>query len=155
MDLLARAIVRWRWGVLAAWAAIGAGAALAAAHVAERLDPRGGASRPTEASRAAALFRARFSPEAGETFLVVLTSATPFVSGPARRLLDSLAATLARAPYVRAVATFASEGDSALLSADRRTTVVLVVLSVAAPDSVLQLVAPVRALVRQTLATTP
>jgi len=153
--VLARALVRARWWVLAFWVGVGVVAVPEAARVPERLDVRGGSLGPTEASRVDALFATRFRQDIGETFLVLVSGPGPFDRGPARALLDSLGAALAREPYVRDVASFASARDSTLLAADRRTALVLVTLSVARPDSVLKLVLPLRATARRAVATLP
>ena len=149
---LARAVVRGRWWVLAFWAGMGVVAVTQAARVPDRLDVRGGSLQPTEASRVDALLATRFRQDIGETFLVIVSGPGPFDRGPSRALLDSLGAALGREPYVRDVTSFASGGDSTLLSADRRTALVLMTLSVARPDSVLKLVLPVRAIARRALA---
>jgi RND superfamily putative drug exporter len=150
--VLARALVRGRWWVLAFWAGVGVLAVTAAARVPDRLDVRGGSLRPTEASRVDALLATRFRQDIGETFLVIVSGPGPFDRGPAYALLDSLGAALGREPYVRAVTSFASAADTTLLSADRGTAVVLVTLSVARADSVLHLVLPLRGAARRALA---
>jgi RND superfamily putative drug exporter len=149
--LLARALVRGRWWVLAFWAGVGVVAVPRAARVPDRLDVRGGSLEPTEASRVDALLATRFRQDVGETFLLIVSGPGPFDSGPGYALLDALGATLGHEPYVRAVSSFAAGRDSALLSADRRSALVLVTLSVARPDSVLQLVFPLRAAARRAL----
>ena len=118
----------------------------------DRLDVRGGSVRVTEASRVDAILATRFRQDIGETFLVLVSGPEPFTGGRPRQLLDALCAALAREPYVRKVTWFGSSGDSALLSADRRTAVALVTLSIARADSVLKLVLPVRGAVRHALA---
>lgn len=149
---LARVLVRARWSVLAFWAGVGIVAVTQAARVPDRLDVRGGSLAPTEASRVDALLATRFRPDIGETFLVIVLGPGPFERGAALALLDSLGAALGRAPYVRAVTSFASARDSTLLSADRRSALVLVTLNVARPDSILKLVFPLRAAARRALA---
>src|SRR5438093_1890782 len=152
---LAAGVVRARWWVLGAWAAIGALAVARARGVAERLDVRGGSLRVTEASRVDELLATRFRQDIGETFLVLVTGPEAVTGARPRRLLDALCSALAQEPYVREVTWFGSTGDSSLLSADRRTALALVTLRVAAADSVLKLVVPLRAVVRRALTTFP
>ncbi len=152
ITLLARGVVRRRWIVLGGWIALGVFAVVRARGVEDRLDLRGGSPNPTEATRVADLLRTRFSQDLGETFLVVLSGPAPFNVGRPQQVLDTLVAALGREPYVREIVSYSSPDDSALISKDRRTTVALVILRVSDADSVLKLVAPVRAVVHGTLA---
>src|SRR5256884_609281 len=147
-----RLLMHPRWWVLSAWAVVGALAVVRAGGVADRLDVRGGSLQVTEASRVDRKLATRFRQDIGETFLVLVSGPESLTGGRPRQLLDVLCAALAREPYVRQVTWFGSSGDSSLLSADRRTAVVLVTLSVAGADSVLSLVLPVRSAVRRALA---
>jgi len=147
--------VRARWWVLAGWAGVGALAVPPAGQAPERLDIRGGSLQLTEASRVDAMLAARFRQDIGETFLVLVSGPDSFTGGRPRQLLDALCTALAREPYVREVTWFGSAGDSTLLSADRRTAVVLITLSVARADSVLKLVIPTRMALRRALAAFP
>ena len=61
MERFARALVRWRWAVLAVWAVIGVVAAVRAPATPALLNIRGGSERETEASRADDLLNDRFS----------------------------------------------------------------------------------------------
>ncbi|MGH7703376.1 MAG: MMPL family transporter [Gemmatimonadales bacterium] len=150
-EFLARSLVRWRWVVIAVWTVLGLLAARKAPHVLEVLDVRGGTPRPTEASRADALLRSRFSKPLNDLFAVTIAAPASFdLPGP-RAILDSLTAALGRQPYVRGVVSFRSTGDSTFLSADGRITFLILALDVPSPDSLGRLVPPVRALVRQTL----
>ena len=141
-----RAIVRWRWPVLALWAGLSAAAIAGASRVRHRLDVRGGSLRPTEASRAAAILESRFPRDVGETFVLALSGPAPFDAGRPRQVLDDLLATLAREPYVADVAEVAAPG---------RTAVALVTLKVSDPDSVLALVPVARAAARRALGALP
>ena len=152
---LARALVRARWWTLAAWAAAAALAVPRAGRVAHHLDVRGGSVQLTEASRVDAALASRFRQDIGETFLVLVSGRESLTGSRPRELLDTLSAALAREPYVREVTWFGSTGDSSLLSADHRTALALVTLRVAAADSVLKLVVPLRAVVRRALTTFP
>ncbi|HYL21289.1 MAG TPA: MMPL family transporter [Gemmatimonadales bacterium] len=148
MEWLTRWVVRRRRPVVAAWAALGLGAAIGARGAAERLDVRGGSPHPTEAFQAAELLRTRFSQRSGDPFLVLVSGPAPLDAERPREVLDSLVAALERQPYVREVAVLPTERDP-------RTAAVLAVLGVSDVDSVLKLVDPLRAAVRRTLAALP
>ncbi|HKU59970.1 MAG TPA: hypothetical protein VJQ44_02045, partial [Gemmatimonadales bacterium] len=72
MERFARVLVRWRWVVLAVWAAIGAVAAVRAPATPALLNIRGGSARETEASEAEKQLSARFSRPIAEFFAVTL-----------------------------------------------------------------------------------
>ena len=152
MEWVARWTLRRPRLVLAVWAVLGLLAVRGAGRLSERLDVRGGSSRPTEASAAAALMLDRFSPDAGSPFLLLVSSVVPTNAARSRVRLDlvrdSIARALEREPYVRTIAPFPTPRDSL-------TAAVVVVLAVSQVDSVAKLVEPVRAVVRRTLAGIP
>src|SRR5260370_8019008 len=80
--VLARALVRARWWVLAFWVGVGVVAVPEAARVPERLDVRGGSLGPTEASRVDALFATRFRQDIVDTFLGLVSDPPPFAPRP-------------------------------------------------------------------------
>jgi len=83
--------------------------------------------------------------------VVVIEAPRPLDSTAEGAVLDSLIATLARAPWADRVVSWRSTGDSTFLRGDRRGTVVFVPLGRnAAKDSQI-LVEPARALVRESL----
>ncbi|MBA2628101.1 MAG: MMPL family transporter [Gemmatimonadales bacterium] len=151
MGPIARALVRWRWIVVSAWAVIGAFAAVRAPHTPEVLNVRGGSNRTSESSEANRVLTSRFSQPVNEFFVVTLEAPTRLDSGPGRAVLDTLVARIAAQRYVRAVASYASTGQSTFISRDHRATFFVVSLKVASGDSVGPLVVPVRTLVRKTL----
>lgn len=126
MRLFARAVVKFRWLVIALWLAAGAVALGQARHTPERLDIRGGSTRETEAMRADRLLQTRFSRSIGEFFAVTLEAPSPIDRPGPGAVLDSLAAVLRREPYVRTVLTFHTTSDSLFLSDDGRTTFLVV-----------------------------
>jgi RND superfamily putative drug exporter len=152
---IARTLVRRRWWVIAAWAVIGAYALLKAGETPERLNLRGGTSRPTEAKLADALVNERFTRPLGEYFAVTLQAPTPLDTLPGSLVLDSLAAAFRAAPWVRGVVGHATARDSTFLSDDRKTSFLVVALDVSDGDSSGKLVVPARDLVRRTLARVP
>ena len=122
MDRFARALVRWRWVVLAVWAVIGAVAAVRAPATPSLLNIRGGSARPTEASRTEDLLTHRFSRPIGEFFAVALQAPAAFDQPAPRAALDTLLAALGREPYIRGLVSYRSTGDTTFLSRDHRAT---------------------------------
>ena len=155
MDWFAQALVRWRWVVLAVWAAAGAVAAVRAPATPGLLNIRGGSERETEASLTEDLLNARFSRPIGEFYAVTLEAPGSFETPGPRAALDTLLAALSRQPYIGGVISYPSTNDTTFLSHDRRATFVIVALKAARGDSAGALVMPVRTLVRATLARTP
>ncbi len=142
-DSFGRAIVRWRWTVIAAWAAIGLFAATHAGETVGRLELRGGADEMTEARLADSILTARFSRPISEFFAVTVQAPTPMDVGIGGQLLDSLLATAKAEPWVRSVLSVRTTHDSSFLAHDKRTTFFLVSLSVP-HDSVGRVVQPLR-----------
>ncbi len=155
MESFARALVRWRWVVLAVWAVVGVVAAVRAPDTPGRLNTRGGSSRETEASRAEQLLNQRFARPIGEFFAVTLEGPSAFDSGPARAVLDSVLAALERKPYVRGLVSYPDTRDTTVLSRDRRSTFVLVAIELENSDSAGAFVPPTRETVRGVLARAP
>ena len=103
MDWFAQALVRWRWVVLAVWAAAGAVAAVRAPATPGLLNIRGGSERETEASLTEDLLNARFSRPIGEFYAVTLEAPGSFETPGPRAALDTLLAALSRQPYIGGV----------------------------------------------------
>jgi RND superfamily putative drug exporter len=148
-------LVRWRWVVVAVWAAVGTLAAVHARHTVRRLDVRGGSTHPTEASTADHLLSQRFASPVSEFFAVTLTGPVPVDSQPARVVLDSLAGRLSAQPYIRGVISHVSGGDSGFISRDRHTTFVVVALQTDQGATAATQVEPVRQQIRSVLASVP
>ncbi len=155
MLAIARALVRRRWIVIGLWAILGIFAATQAPHTPERLNTRGGTNRPTESSRANDLINGRFAAPLGEYFAVALQAPGPFDSMPAAAVLDSLVLALDALPGVRDIVTFREAKDRPFLSADRRSTALILALDAVTGDSSARMVQPVRDVVRETLARVP
>jgi RND superfamily putative drug exporter len=155
LEYSARALVRWRWAVVLVWAIIGAAAAVQARHTVRLLDVRGGSTRVTEATSADHLLNRRFESPVSEFFAVTLAGPATVDSPSARLVLDSLAGRLSAQPYVRGVITYASTGDTALVSRDRRTTFFVVALRADQGVVASKLVEPVREEIRSVLAAVP
>lgn len=155
MDVLARGLVRWRWLVVAVWAFIGLLSALRAPKTLEKLDVAGGGKQSTEAVRAEALLAERFDKPISDFLVVVVTSPVPFDTAAATPVLDSLAAAMAREPYVRGVVGWRATHDSTFLSADLRRTFFVISMDGGASRKISPLVPPLRAVAARVLAAAP
>jgi len=119
------------------------------------LDLRGGSHRPTEARIADSLLRSRFPQAFSEYFAVTLEGPAAFTSGRPREALDSLTATARAQPYVTALISYASTGDSLFLGAEGKTTFFLAAITSPSGDSTGGLVGPFRQVLAQTLSRLP
>lgn len=153
MGTLARALVRWRWVVLAVWLALGALAVSRAPKTPALLNIRGGSDRMTEARQAEQIIKTRFGQPVSDFFAVTLEGPASFDSGRPRLVLDSLITSIERLPYVHAVVSWPGTGDSTFISADHRTTFLVVALNVTNADTVGKLVVPTRETVHGTMRT--
>lgn len=143
-DSLGRALVRWRWAVIACWAVIGVLAAVRAGDTVGMLELRGGASAPTEARTADSLLSARFARPISEFFAVTVQGPARMTTGMPGQLLDSLIAAAHAQPWVSGVVSVRSTKDSTFVARDGRTTFFLVALKARRGDSVAAAVAPIR-----------
>ena len=139
-DRVADLLVRLRWAIVVLWVGIGGVALIRAPHTPELLSVRGGADRETEAARADRLLTTRFARPFSEFFVVALQGPASFMEDRPRAALDSITDDLRREPYVRALLSYKSPGDSIFLSQDGRTTFFLVSVDAPAGDSVGKLV---------------
>jgi putative drug exporter of the RND superfamily len=147
----ARTVIRWRWGIIVAWALVGYLAARQAPHVIEVLNTRGGSAQPTEASRVDAFIRGRFDKPLNDFFAVTIEAPVALDSGPPRALVDTLVARFEAQPYLSGVVSYWSTSDSTFISRDRTKTVLVLGVQPVPGDSVGKLVGPVRAIVQRTL----
>lgn len=152
---IARTLVRRRWLVILFWAVAGVIALIRAPRTPDLLNTRGGSSRPSEAARLDRTVAARFDSPLNEYFVVTLTAPSRLDSPPASAVLDSLAAAFAAQPWVKSVASHVSTGNAAFLSADGRTSFLVVALGVQGNDTVMTLVRPARELARATVRRAP
>ena len=148
---IARTLVRRRWWVIALWAIIGVFAFLRAPSTPEKLNPRGGNNRPTQASTVDRLLNERFSGSLGEYYVVALEAPMAQDAGPGAAVLDSVIAALRAQPHVRGVVAYPTTNDTTFISRDRRTSLIVVALAPLGSDSISKLVTPTRALLRGTL----
>jgi RND superfamily putative drug exporter len=152
----ARLIVRFRWGVLAAWTGLALLLAPRASHVQERLVVRGAYHEQSGSARAAQLIKDAFPGPIADYVALVVHGPVAVTHPRYDRVLDSLAAAVARKPYVTQVISLRTLGDSAFVSRDRRTTFLIAALAPAANDDITRnLVPDLRAAVRAARARVP
>ncbi|MEO5798848.1 MAG: MMPL family transporter [Gemmatimonadales bacterium] len=143
-ESLGRAIVRWRWVVLAVWATIGVLAAFRAGDTVGRLELRGGANQTTEARIADSLLSTRFTRPVSEFFAVTVQGPTRVTEGMPGQLLDSLISAARTEPGVAGVLSVrTTKDDSTFVARDGKTTFFLVSLSLRG-DAVAGEVQPLR-----------
>jgi RND superfamily putative drug exporter len=151
----ARAMVRWRWLVVALWAGAGAVAMAVAPGTVHLLNIRGGSDEPTEALLAERIIDQRFERPVGEVLAVVVDGPEPFDSaGRPAEVLEAIAGALRGQRYVRDVVTWRETGETALRSPDRHRTVILATLAVPGPEAGAY-VPPARAAIRNALVADP
>ena len=143
-DSLGRALVRWRWAVIAIWAVIGVLAAFRAGDTVGMLKLRGGANATTEARVADSLLSARFSRPISEFFAVTVQGPARMTEGIPGQLLDSLLAAARAQPFTSGVVSVRTTKDSTFVARDGRTTFFLVALNRRDGDSVSAAVGPLR-----------
>ena len=148
---IARTLVRRRWWVIGLWAIVGVLAFLRAPGTAEKLNPRGGNNRPTEASQVDRLLNERFSRSLGEYYVVAVDAPVPLDAGQGAAVLDSLVAALRAQPQVRGVVAWPTTQDSTFISADRRSSLIVAALAPLGSDSISKLVPVTRALLARAL----
>ncbi len=135
LSTFARVLVRWRWPVIGVWLVIAVVALVRAPGTVEHLDLRGGSNRPTEARIADAILHDEFPRAFGEYLAVLVHGPSSFTTGRPREALDSLLATAENLPYIRAVVSYPSTGDTLFLSTDQRTTFFLAALDAPGEDA--------------------
>jgi RND superfamily putative drug exporter len=168
-ELVARAVIRYRWLIIVCWAILGVLAARQAPRVLDVLNVGGTTRQVTESATAERLLRERFSRPLSDLFAVTFTAPDPIDQPFPRSVLDSLIAALGREAYVHGLAyyeqgadttflspdghaTFRATHDSSFISRDRRSTFILLALTGVSGDSSSKLVVPVRRVIATTLA---
>jgi putative drug exporter of the RND superfamily len=154
--LPAKALIRWRGWVIAAWVALALLFAPRAAHVQRVLDVRGSSSQPTEAVRSSDLLLQAFPRPFAEYVAIVVHGPVPVTSPRFAALLDSLRAATVGRPYISQVVSLKSIHESNFVSADRHTTFLIAALTPdAAADVNNNFVPDLRATVRAVLHRVP
>lgn len=127
--LPARLLVRFRYLIIVLWAALAAFAIPRASHVGDILRVEGQAVK-SESEEVYRLVREAFAQPIAQFFAVTVRGPVPVDDRRFGALLDSLAAAAAAEPYVSRVVSYRDAQEAGLLSADRRTTFLVAVLSV-------------------------
>lgn len=148
---LARALIRRRWIVIVLWTILGAYATLRAPKTPELLSARGGSFKVTEADEVSALIRTRFAAPLGETFALTLEAPAAIDSGRPGAVFDSLVASLRRQPEIREVVTWRDAPGRPFISADHRTTAMVIALRTTSGDTSAMMVKTIRDTVQQAL----
>ena len=154
LSSFARAMVRWRWLVIAFWALVGVIAFVQAPKTPERLSLQGGSDEETEARMADRMLSTRFARPFGEFFAVTIEGPTSFAEGAGRALLDTLTKAAERLSYVQNVVSYLTRSDSLFISKDARSSFFLVSLNIRG-DSVGAKVSEFRAKMNEALAQAP
>ena len=128
IGLPAKLLIRWRAGVIVAWAALAVVFAPRAARVQHVLDVRGSNIRLTEASRASDILQQAFPSPFAEYVAIVVHGPLSWTDPRFQTVLDSLQAATARRPYISQILSLRSIGESTFVSADRHTTFLLAAL---------------------------
>src|SRR5438034_1267362 len=122
-------LVRWRGGVIAAWAALALLFAPRASHVQQVLALRGGASERTESARATELLKQAFPSPFADYVAIVVRGPVRWTNRRFEAVLDTLKVAAERRPYVSQVISVRSIGESSFVSKDRRTTFLIAALT--------------------------
>ncbi len=155
LSSFAKAVVRWRWMVIAGWAVVGVIAFIQAPKTPDRLSLQGGsADELTEARIADRLLATRFARPFGEFFAVAVEGPAPFTDPAGRAVLDTLTRAAARLGYVQNVVSFLTRSDSLFLSKNGHASFFLVSFNIRS-DSVGGKVKEFRARMNQALSQVP
>ncbi len=142
--------------MIVAWAALAFAFAPEAARVHEVLAVRGEPDQRSEAAHAAQLIRAAFPRPVSEYVAVVVSGPVGWTHPRFVRVLDSVAAVLARHGAVNQVIPARALGEATLAGPDRRTTFVIATLALGAGGDLTRTVVPdLRAAVGEALARAP
>src|SRR6185503_11631310 len=123
-------IIRLRYVLIFLWlAAIGL-AIPGAMHVSDNLQVQGGGLEEAESHQADRVLRRQFERPVDAFFAITIKGRTSLKDPVYAAFLDSLATVAAAEPYINRVVTIHSTPDSALVSADLRTTFIIAAVSV-------------------------
>jgi putative drug exporter of the RND superfamily len=156
ITLPAKFLIRRRWWVIAAWAAIAGLLAPQAARVNDLLAVRGGSDESTESFRAGELIKANLPSPFAEYVAVVVRGPVPVGHPRFDRVLDSLTAALSHKTYVKQVVSVRSLGESTFVSRDLHTTFLITAMAPEQTDDITKNFVPdLRETIAATLARTP
>src|SRR3989442_15447028 len=149
-------LVRWRGGVIAAWAALALLFAPRASRVQQVLALRGGASETTESARASELLKQAFPSPFADYVAIAVHGPVRWTNQRFGVVLDTLKAAAERRPYVSQVIAVRAIGESSFVSKDRRTTFLIAALTPEFTSDISKSVVPdLRAAVHDALVRAP
>ncbi len=122
MTALARALVRFRYIVVALWAIIAALAVPRASGVDQMLQVEGTSLRPTESRRVQEAIETVFDRPIAKFIAVAISGPVPVEAPLYDRLIRELTNAALQEPYIDEVFSFINAEDLGLLSDDRQTT---------------------------------
>ena len=140
-----RAVVRFRFLVIALWIGVAVFAIPRASRVHDVLEVEGRSIAPTEARRAQELIREHFPQPFTHFFAVTITGPVPVDSAPYQNVLRTLTEAARRQPAIDLVVSVLESDDETLVSPDRRTTFFLASIAQVHADSATDLVPQFRA----------
>lgn len=124
----ARAIVRFRFLIIAFWVVVAAFAIPRASRVHDVLEVEGTTDFPTESKRAKAIVRSEFPEPLSTFFIIAIEGPTPIDSPAYQDALRRLEYAARAQPYISLVISPMSSTASAFVSEDRRATFILAAL---------------------------
>jgi RND superfamily putative drug exporter len=140
----ARAIVRFRFLIIAFWVVVAAFAIPRASQVHDVLEVEGTTDFPTESKAARRIVQAQFAEPLNTFFIVAISGPTPIDSPAFRDALRRLETAARSQPYISLVLSPLSQNSPVLVSPDRRATFILAAIAEAYADSATDLTPPFR-----------
>jgi len=131
----ARAIVRFRYLIIAFWIAVAAFASPRASRVHDVLDVEGRSVLETESRRASEWLRQEFPQPFTHFFAVTVEGPIPIDSAPYRAAINALAAAAAAEPYVARVFSPLNSSITQFVSDDRRAAFLVAAVDMTSADS--------------------
>jgi RND superfamily putative drug exporter len=143
----ARAIVRFRFLIIAFWVVVAGFAIPRASRVHDVLEVEGTTAFPTESKAAKAIIRTAFPEPLTAFFIIAVEGPTPIDSPAYHDALRRLDHVARSQPYITLVLSPLTSQSGVLVSADRRATFILAALDDAHGDTATDLTPPFRAAV--------
>ncbi|MCH7874302.1 MAG: MMPL family transporter [Gemmatimonadetes bacterium] len=147
--LPARAIIRFRYLVMAFWLAVAAFAIPRARGVHDVLQVQGRSIQINESDRAETIIRERFRQPFSHFLAVTVRGPISVDSTPYRQVLHTLTRVARERPYIGTVLSHLTTDDPLLVSADRHATFFVAVIEDAHADSATNLVSDFRATIHR------
>lgn len=155
IELFARAIVRYRFVVIASWMVISILAVPWAARVGEVLSIESGWVRPVESSQVDSFIEQALPRAQAKIIAVVLRAPMAVDSVPFSSLVQGIARVVAEQPYVRDVISYLDGDELNLVSSDRHTTALIATIGSEHADTASRVIPGFRTAIRQLVETHP